>query len=170
MLDVLSPSLPPTTYSLLSITATPNCSRRPFITPTWTQVFVRRSYFSMVVEPKNTDTKSVTIQINHADVCCYLLEMGHTFGGIHPSYSVKCTHSGLSRFGSRALKHGAAFRQKMVLHGLHQQLLAFQIIREHLVVFQICKELHYKKSISRFYCFIVYTKNFRRDAMNCPLI
>lgn len=52
MLDVLSPSLPPTTYSLLSITATPNCSLRPFMTPTWTQVSVRRSYFSMVVEPK----------------------------------------------------------------------------------------------------------------------
>lgn len=33
----------------------------------------------------------------------------------------------------------------MVLHGLHQQLLAFQIIGEHLVVFQICKELHSKK-------------------------
>lgn len=86
---------------------------------------------------------------------CYLLQTDHTFGSIHPSDSVKCTHSGLPRFGSRALKHGTSLRQKMVLHGLHQQLLAFQIIREHLVVFQICKELRYQKSISKLYHFIV---------------
>lgn len=140
MLDVLSPSLPPTTYSLFSITATPNCSRRPFMTPAWTHVLVRRSYFSMVVEP------GVTNAIKHlrvADAGGWTAAASgcHTFSGVHPSYGVQHAHRGLSGFGPRALEHGTPLRQKMVLHGLHQQLLAFQIIREHLVVFQIGKEL-----------------------------
>lgn len=58
-----------------------------------------------------------------------------TFGGIHSSYSVQCAHCRLSGFGPWALEHGAPLGQKMVLHGLHQQLLAFQIIGKHLVVF-----------------------------------
>lgn len=150
MLDVLSPSLPPTTYSLLSITATPNCSRRPFMTPTWTQVFVRRSYFSMVVDPKTTE-----MMYYNSDALCSseLSASWNTFGGIHPSDCVKCTHCGLSGFGSGALKHGTSLGQKMVLHGLHQQLLALQIIREHLVVFQICKKLHYKRRVVSFHSF-----------------
>lgn len=134
MLDVLRPSLPPTTYSLLSITATPNCSRRPFMTPTWAQVLVRRSYFSMVVEP------GVTYAVKYlrgANACGWTTAAGgcHTFGGIHSSYGVQRAHRGLSGFGPRALEHWAPLRQKMVLHGLHQQLLAFQVIGEHLVVF-----------------------------------
>lgn len=134
MLDVLRPSLPPTTYSLLSITATPNCSRRPFMTPTWAQVLVRRSYFSMVVEP------GVTYAVKYlrgANACGWTTAAGgcHTFGGIHSSYGVQRAHRGLSGFGPRALEHWAPLGQKMVLHGLHQQLLAFQVIGEHLVVF-----------------------------------
>jgi len=69
-----------------------------------------------------------------------------TFGGVHPSHSIKRTHNGLSGFCSWTLKHGATFRQQVILHGLHQQLLTLQIIREHLVVFQICEELHCKES------------------------
>lgn len=110
------------------------------MTPTWTQVLVRRSYFSMVVEP------GVTYAVKHfrgANAGEWTTAVGrcHTFGGVHPSYGVQCAHRGLSGFGPRALEHGAPLGQKMVLHGLHQQLLAFQVIGEHLVVFQIGEEL-----------------------------
>lgn len=77
--------------------------------------------------------------------CLIASAQNHTFGSIHAPYSIKCTHSGLSRFGPWTLKHGPSLRQEVVLHGFHQQLLAFQVIRKHLVVFQICKELNYKE-------------------------
>lgn len=63
----------------------------------------------------------------------------------------------------------------MVLHGLHQQLLALQIIGEHLVVFQICKELHIKKSHQKKECIqdtnvcrkSVYSVNIKSPLKGC---
>lgn len=80
-----------------------------------------------------------------------LNETDSTFVGIHSSNSIKCTNSGLSGFGSGTLKHGSSLRQEMILHGLHEQLLAFQVFREHFVVLQICEELRERHQFSGFH-------------------
>ena len=51
-----------------------------------------------------------------------------TFGGVHPPHGVQSPHGGLPGLGARALEHGPALRQQVVLHGLHQQLLALQVV------------------------------------------
>ncbi len=61
VLRVFKPSRPPTTYSLLSMTATPNWRRRPFMLATSHHLLTRRSYLSMLVAPKMSPTQRITM-------------------------------------------------------------------------------------------------------------
>lgn len=90
-----------------------------------------------------THTTFVCAQFKRS--CCVFwpsLAMRCTFGGVHPSHSVEGAHRGLPGFGPGALEHWPSLWQEVVLHGLHQQLLAFKVVGEHLVVFQISKKLN----------------------------
>lgn len=98
----------------------------------------------MVVEPKKQKSQCELIALRQYVCVSGVDGSQRTFGSIHPSDGIKCPYCGLSRFGSWALKHGTALRQKMVLHGFHQQFLAFQIVREHFVVFQVSNKLQFK--------------------------
>ena len=52
----------------------------------------------------------------------------YTFGGVHAPDGVEGADGGLPGLGARALEHGPALGQQVVLHGLHQQLLALQVV------------------------------------------
>lgn len=56
---VLRPSRPPTTNRQPSMTAIPNCNRRPFMFATCDQLSFRKSYFSMLMAPSQHKAKAL---------------------------------------------------------------------------------------------------------------
>ena len=134
MLSVFSPSLPPTTNIFPSITATPNCSRRPVIEVAGEdQLLVRRQNLSTVVGPLVDASIPPTMYKEPTFIRAKIRFSKEEKNGRLSHYSR------FPRASPGRLEGRPPFRQQVVLKSFNDELLADAILSENGVALNVVR-------------------------------